>query len=731
MRIPRDTTFRFNRVMSIAVAAGLAVSGVQVLDTASPLGAPAAIAQSNTNIPADAVVVEGIFDKDGNKITADYDALANGNVELQAGWKIRLNVDMAKVSKGSTIEVFFGAAKEEHSGGGVSVGTADATFGIPGSSNKVLQVKNTNARFGAGKIANGISITGLDNADDVSGMVPVSVPISVHGSFYGTGDGLESGPTGSSRVLEDQPVKYWTRLTDGTVSSADTTPFGFSVTYKQIVSGQNENDKKYQSWTDAFVDPNGFDVHLGMHAITPVNPPNGTAAVTYVPKNDGNNGDEPWKMTDKDSWEPKITGVTLITGSGQPPLTQEQKDAVKLDVTPVDGGFRVTVSNIPQDARVSYDIKKIGLVPAAKSTNYRLAPTDFDPQIGTSAGFASANSAAKVSGIDGSVDATREPTAKVLINGKEWTKDNPYKAKPGEEIELTMKLGLGGNARITHPKVTDAAGNVVAEDEKISFLPGEEKEITFKYTPTKEDSELKFTVTYETDESAEASTWVEQSGCDCTVEYQGEEKPVRDVIDDLNKRLEDAEKEAEDLKGKIKELEDKNKELDGRIKDAEDAIKEAEDAIKDAQDKNKELEDRIKDADKAITDLENTNKDLNDRLSELEGRLNSGLGRCIGTVGGTLLFLLPAVALVSQLVGGSKNVAIDQFIAETQKQMGIWNPHLAKAVDDNRQAIAAAFGGLTLLTLALIPGVCGEKSLGKAATEELSSNKGNGSSETE
>ena len=46
MRIPRDTTFRFNRVMSIAVAAGLAVSGVQVLDTASPLGAPAAIAQS-------------------------------------------------------------------------------------------------------------------------------------------------------------------------------------------------------------------------------------------------------------------------------------------------------------------------------------------------------------------------------------------------------------------------------------------------------------------------------------------------------------------------------------------------------------------------------------------------------------------------------------------------------------------------------------------------------------
>lgn len=108
-------------------------------------------------------------------------------------------------------------------------------------------------------------------------------------------------------------------------------------------------------------------------------------------------------------------------------------------------------------------------------------------------------------------------------------------------------------------------------------------------------------------------------------------------------------------------------------------------------------------------------------IGDLEARLGTGLGRCVGTVGGSLLFLLPAVAIASQLLGGLKFSALDEFLAETQKQLGVWDPNLAKLVNENRGAIAAAFGGLSLLTLALIPGVCGDASLGKAATEQLSS----------
>lgn len=680
--------------MAVAVAAGLAVSGVQVVDTTAPFGAPAAFAQAADSIPSDAITVEGLFDGDGNKVTADYDALTEGNVEIEKGYKLRLNVDISKVSKGSKIDVFFGAAEREHSGGGIGLGEADTSFGLPDGDADVLHVKRIGASFDGGKVANGVTITGLDSADNItSGIVPITVPARITASFYGTGDGNAQGSDGQSIEWKDQPVKYWTRATDGTLSAADTTPFGFNISYRQVISGYNENDKKHQTWTDAYL--NGYDVNLGMHGNTPVNPPNGTVSLTFRPKNDRQNGDTPWEMTDPSEWLPKVKGAKLIHGATEPELTKEIIDAIDMKVDPVDGGFRVTISNIPKNARVEYEVKNIGLVDAATTAQYRLAPSDYSPAPGTD-GFGKANSAANVGGIEGSVEAKREPTAKIFIDGEEWTEENPYNVKPGEEIELTMELGLGGNARITHPVVTNEAGEVVAEDAEISFVPGETEKITFKYTPEKEDSELKFKVTYETGESAEASTWVDPSSCGCTVDYQGEEQPIQDVVDDLTKRLGEAEKEASDLK-----------------------------------DKNKELEDQLKEADQAIKDLEQADEDLQGKLDKaetrigaLEGRLNTGLGRCVGTVGGSLLFLLPAVAIASQLLGGLKISAMDEFLAESQKQLGIWDPNLAKAVNDNRHAIAAVFGGLSLLTLALIPGVCGEASLGKAATEQLSSQNG-------
>ncbi|WP_297849694.1 hypothetical protein [uncultured Corynebacterium sp.] len=685
----RRRALRFNRVMAIALASGLAVSGVQVVNTTSPFGAPVAIAQDNTAIPAKAVTVEGLFDGEGNKVTTDYDALAKGNIDNSAGYQLRLNVDMSKVSKDGKIDVFFGAAEQPHSGGGIAIGEADANFGIEGGLSDVLNIKKTSASFGGGKVASGITITGLDNADNItSGTVPITVPVRIVANFYGAGDGVTQGAEGQSPEWKDQPVKYWTRTADGNLSAPDATPFGFNISYRQIVSGVNDNDSKYQSWTmpvyNKDADPD--NVHLMLRGITPVNTPNGTAAVTYHPKNDGLNDDDPWEFTDPSKWEATITKVSLISGSQQSPLTEEQKNAVKLEVVEDDGGFRVIVSNIPKDARVTYEVREIGLVPANKTAQYRLAPSKHDPAVGGV--FGRANSAANVVDPNASVDAESKPAAKVLINGKEWTEEEPFKFKPGEEIELEMELSQEGNTRLSHPTITNEAGEVVAEDAKVTVEAGKPQTLKFKYTPTKDDSELKFKVTYANDKNVEASTWVATSGCDCTVDYQGEEKPIQEVIDDLNKRLENVEKE------------------NGQLKDQ---LGEAEQAIKDLEQADKDQQAKLEDADKRIT--------------ALEGRLNTGLGRCVGAIGGSLLFILPAIAIASQLLGGMRIAAIDEFVAQSQKQLGIWDPRLAKIVNDNRGAIAAGVGGLSLLTLALIPGLCGEASLGKAATEQLSSKK--------
>lgn len=114
-------------------------------------------------------------------------------------------------------------------------------------------------------------------------------------------------------------------------------------------------------------------------------------------------------------------------------------------------------------------------------------------------------------------------------------------------------------------------------------------------------------------------------------------------------------------------------------------------------------------------------KDLQNQADALNKQLNTGLARCVGTVGGSLLALMPAIAITSQLVGGLRYPALDSFIADVQKQIGAFHPGLAKAVDNNRAAIAAAFAGIAVTGLALTPLTCRDASLGEAIAEPLSS----------
>lgn len=698
------------RTMAIAVAAGVALSTAPVVDIIVPGGAVARAAETSA-IPADAIKVLGIFDKDGNQVTGPI----AGDTTIADGYEVRLNVDISKVEEGSAIGVFFGASDwSQYSGGGIKVGSADTKFGVTGGPADVLRVSQAKGdRVDNGKVASGVTITGLENASNItSGTVPVTIPV-YFGGYYGDGDGLVQQSADQSQDFTDQVVRYWTKSAlDQSRTAPASVPGDVKVSYRQYLPGFNTHDKTFQTWTDVAVD--GVDANLSMHGTMPVNPPNGTASILFHPKNDGLDGDTPWELRGgPDDWGQSVSAV-LIHGSDKT-LTDEQKQAIDLKVTEEDGGFRVTISNIPEDARATFSIKNIGRVDAAKSAQYRLAPTDYNPKIG--GGFGRANSAATVSGINGSVEASREPTLKVLIDGGEWTQDKPYEVTPGEEYEFTLKLGLGGNARISHPVVTGPNGEQLGDFPDISFVPGDEQEVTVKYTPTENDSELKFAVTYASGETAEASTFVEPvAGCGCTVNYKGEDKPVQEVVDDLSKRLDAAE-------GKVDTLEKQNTARENEIKELREQLGNANDAIEELKKADQDLQDKLDQANGKITDLENNLAAIAKRLGVLEDRLNTGLGKCVGTVGGSLLALIPAALLASQVIGGTHIEAIDQTIAEMQRQMGMFNPDLAKAVDDNRGAIAASFAGLGLLALLLTPGTCGDASLGHAIVEPLSSQR--------
>ena len=219
--------------------------------------------------------------------------------------------------------------------------------------------------------------------------------------------------------------------------------------------------------------------------------------------------------------------------------------------------------------------------------------------------------------------------------------------------------------------------------------------------------------------------------------------------DAQQKQIDQARKDVEDLQGKTKQLrtdleaakkrvtalEEQNKKQQGQI-DAlvkENKTQQSQiDALKKQNGEQQKQIDGLKaglrDANKKITALETDLAltkielaEVSGRLAEVEDRLNTGLGKCVGTIGGSLAALVPAVILASQFTGGTNIPQVDNSIAQFQRQLGMFNPQLAQVVDQNRGAIAAGLAGLGLLSLVLLPGTCGDASLGEAAVEPLSS----------
>ena len=232
-------------------------------------------------------------------------------------------------------------------------------------------------------------------------------------------------------------------------------------------------------------------------------------------------------------------------------------------------------------------------------------------------------------------------------------------------------------------------------------------------------------------------------------------------IDDLKNRADKLEKDVKDINSKIKDIEKKNLDQDKKIAEHEAEIAELATKVATNTADIKDLKDRVSKTEKRLDAVEATNKqqqkeldkakadikdlknrvtklekqvadnkkaieDLSGRLAEVERRLDTGLGKCVGTVGGSILALLPALAVISQLAGNLRIPGLDQAMSDVQRQLNMFDPRLAKAVSDNQGAIAAGFAGLGILGLLLTPGLCGNASVGEAIAEPIKDSVENG-----
>lgn len=233
-------------------------------------------------------------------------------------------------------------------------------------------------------------------------------------------------------------------------------------------------------------------------------------------------------------------------------------------------------------------------------------------------------------------------------------------------------------------------------------------------------------------------------------------KDARERVGALEKENDAQQKEIDQAKKDVKDLQDKTKNLRGDLEAAKKRVTALEeqntkqqgqidalvkenkkqqgeiDALKKENAKQQKLIDGLRKdltaAENRIstleTELAQTRLELaavSERLGIVEDRLNTGLGKCVGTIGGSLAALVPAVLLASQFAGGSHMAQVDASISNFQRQLGMFNPEVAKFVDQNRGAIAAGFAGLGILALLFVPGTCGDDSLGGAIAEPLSS----------
>lgn len=204
---------------------------------------------------------------------------------------------------------------------------------------------------------------------------------------------------------------------------------------------------------------------------------------------------------------------------------------------------------------------------------------------------------------------------------------------------------------------------------------------------------------------------------------EDEASKLRDKLQANRKAFEDEVARAESIRKQLSEhvthVEQETSKVSEQLNKISGSLAKIDAAIVQAQkDAEAVLAELVVDAERNPDNTVNLNRKNGEKLVIPEAN-KRGLEKCATGVGGAVLVGLPVVLLAATAAAQSNLPGIDAQIARAQRQMGNFNPKVARAVRDNAGAIGAVATIAALAGLLATPGLCGDQSVIGALREDI------------
>lgn len=706
------------RTLAIAVAAGMAISGVQAVAPAGAADAPVASADATDHVRVTDVTFVGLFDETGK---LEGNVRSDAKVTEPFGYRVvgaepnlRFDLDIKNTSVGDKVKIT--PVGEDHQAIQFRTSQTKQTLSIQGTDVAVLDV-----------VAGGsATVTFIDGVEEIaSGQIELTLPVSIW-SQYGADVGR-----GKKAVAEGRETNWNVRIE---TSAADGTSKEEATVGQRKVAYSYSDQATFYTRTDVYVGDSGVEIsqsEAGVKRIVQRLPNYTDLEVVLRPTTASDIKDAPEGSKDQEKqrveeqraklaewsftravdpklqlWEFNEEGKHIDTLSGAKIPQGIQFDSEYLE----NGELKVTIRNVPTYPDGTKRYKPI------------IDLSGSDPYVGT--GVYEAGKELWLTAAVTQLDGNGQPVAEQKNDSDQvveqpWVINNLVRRMPpsndskqdgtvavrsaevtglivgqadgvgltqpariaGKEATFRFAVKNTGGVPIRSVTVTPVAGE--ASTQAVLIQPGEVKHVDFKYAVPAAAATVPFTVSYPGIAPDRVTFQVDQSSQyvqnpDGSVTITGPQgNPITAVSWE------------EYLK-----LQQRVKELEGRT--------------------DVHVIDARRNADNSITLILN---DPDKTEITIPAASKKGLERCMSGTGGVILALLPVLGLLGAGLSQVKLPGIGEQMERIQRQAGIYNEDLARFVADNGPAIGTTIGALAAALLLFVPGTCGDMSLAGAIGE--------------